>query len=951
MHEIQTLVFTDLVDSMRLNRLIGDERMAALWEAHDRATRRLVRACHGREVGRSDGFLLLFADVADAVAFARLYHRTLATLEVPMLARVGLHTGPVQLRENSSSDVSLGATPYEVDGLALPIAARVMSIAQGGQTLLSGQTAAELDGTVLRAHGHWVFKGQDQPIAVFEAAWSDGAVPPPVDTEKAYRVVLIDGAWQPTREISCFVPAERDVFVGRTAELQSLADRFRNGARLVSVTGMGGIGKTRLVCRYARLWLGDHAGGTWFCDLSAARGFDDVLAAVATGLRVTLGRGDPADQLGAVMAGRGECLVILDNFEQVVAHAESTVGRWLERAPRLRVLVTSRDVLAIQGEHVNPLAPMSGNDAQAMLRRRIQAAGVDGPLPPEDEAAMAPLAELLDGLPLAIELAAARAPLLGPGAMLARMGDRLSLLTTRGRRVDRHATMRATLDWSWGLLSPVEQSTLVQLAAFEGGFTLEAAQAVVSLSTHRHPPDIINILQSLVEKSLLHTRDHGRLEMLRTVLDYVREQPSSMANQTLERHSAYFATLFGSATILVLAREYDNLLAALRRAVAAGRMSDAIGALRGVWMVIKLRGPFRLISELAGALRAAPSDLSRAHTAWVDLIEGWGLKATGRTADAELRLQEALIGAQLVADVLCEGHAACVLGELYANSGRVEQARQALGAARRAAVGHDRLACDAYTALGNLHRNVGALDDARQCDEVALAAARRLGDSRLEGGCLGNLGATLANQGRNDSAQTCYEEALAIFHDLGDRQWEGNTRCNLGLLHQGQGRHEEARNELEASLRIARELGHVRLEGVVLTNLGLLAEESESSADAHRWYAEAREVARRSVDIRGEGQVLAMIGRLQAREGRFTESRDSMAIAESLLAESGDQRSLALLLCWRCAMLHTLGDSAAAVQCLERAVELARAVGDEPGSELRVTLDGVRARMASSAAA
>jgi class 3 adenylate cyclase len=332
MSEIVALLFTDAVDSTLTTQRLGDERALALWTEHDRRARDLLRRHHGREIDRADGFLLLFDSAADAARHALDYHAAMA--ELGLAARAGLHVGPVVLRPASAADIALGAKPVEVEGLAKPLAARVMAMARGGQTLLSAAARQALEGTGLdaatqiRSHGHYRLKGIAEPVEVFEL----GTLPqcsftPPADADKSYRVVRSGDLWQPAREIPRHLPAERDAFVGRGADLQAIARHFDEGARLLTLLGPGGTGKTRLAVRYGQAWLGDWPGGVWFCDLAEASTVDGIHYAVGSALGVRLGAGDAAAQLAEAIAGRGRCLVVLDNFEQVASHAAATIGR------------------------------------------------------------------------------------------------------------------------------------------------------------------------------------------------------------------------------------------------------------------------------------------------------------------------------------------------------------------------------------------------------------------------------------------------------------------------------------------------------------------------------------------------------------------------------------------------------------------------------------------------
>ena len=212
--------------------------------------------------------------------------------------------------------------------------------------------------------------GKEGPITRCTSAFA-----PPPDSEKVYRVARAgDGLWRPLRDVRHNLEAELDAFVGREQELQLLARRLDAGARLVSVLGPGGSGKTRFVRRYAWTWLGDWPGGVCFCDLSEARSLDGILGAVAVALDVPLSGADPAAQIGHAIAARGRCLVVLDNFEQVLRDAAATVGRWAGRAGEAAFVVTSRERLHLEGEEVFALEPLAlADDAVALFQVRAAA--------------------------------------------------------------------------------------------------------------------------------------------------------------------------------------------------------------------------------------------------------------------------------------------------------------------------------------------------------------------------------------------------------------------------------------------------------------------------------------------------------------------------------------------------------------------------------------------------
>jgi hypothetical protein len=356
---------------------------------------------------------MLFDTAADAVAYALAYHRAIAPFG--LRARAGVHVGPVLMRTNSPADVARGAKPLEVEGLAKPIAARVMSLALAGQTLLTAEAADALalrrvqagpDGAVaasgdpvLQSHGHWMLKGLLAPVPLYEVG-VPGEAPmiPPQDTSKAWRVVWRNEAWVPLRDVKHGLPRERDAFIGREADLKALAHRLDEGAALVSVLGIGGTGKTRLVTHHAWTWLGSWPGGAWFCDLSEARSVDGIAGAVARALDVPLGKDDPIVQLGHAIAGRGKCLVILDNFEQVARHAPATLGHWLDRASEAQFVVTTREVLGLPGEVALALAPLREAEAVDLFVARAIQAKRDFALSDADRPHVLALVKLLDGL-------------------------------------------------------------------------------------------------------------------------------------------------------------------------------------------------------------------------------------------------------------------------------------------------------------------------------------------------------------------------------------------------------------------------------------------------------------------------------------------------------------------------------------------------------------------------
>jgi predicted ATPase/class 3 adenylate cyclase/Tfp pilus assembly protein PilF len=945
--KMRALLLTDVVGSTQVAYTLGDAAMARHWAAHDRAARDLLPVWRGLEIDKTDGLLLQFECVDDAASYALAYHRALAKLGLPFKARAGLHFGSVTLRANGPADIALGAKPFEVEGLATPVTARVMALALAGQTLMTLDAQRELSASTmqLQSHGHWRLKGLPEPVELFEIGDETSPFTPPPDEAKAYRVVRQGEFWQPVREVHNTVPAERDSFVGRHEPLLTLARKFEGGARLVSVLGMGGTGKTRLATRFAWTWLGEFPGGVYFCDLSQSRSADAIHLAVAQGLGLRLDKTDPALQIGQALAGRERCLVILDNFEQVTRYAEETVGYLMSRAPLTRFIVTTREVLGIVGEDVLALAPLPKPDACALFLQRAESARQGIVFSDADQAAIQQLVTTLDGLPLAIELAAARVRVMTPRTLLARMNERFKLLWSSAGRHDRQATLRAAFDWSWEMLSPAEMTALGQLSVFTGGFTLASAEAVLDLSADATAPWPVDVVGWLVDKSFLRQFADERFDMLECVREYVAEHlrtegryAGSGAHAALsaqQRHWRYFAGLEEGAATANRCIETTNLVAACRNALAHDDAAAAVALLTLAWAALRLTGPFRLGVELAAAVRTMP-DLGPPQLAEVEWVAGSALELLGEGVQAGLHFERGLNLARAASHRHCEVRLLLSYASQQTAQGRLEEALEQLNCAFTLAedLCSRSLKCQVLFALGHLCDLQAHFDQACLHYEAALKIAREIGDMRMQGGLLGNLGGLHHEHGRLEEACRHYELALALARQVGDRRWEGNARCNLGLAQYEQGHSDQARGEFEKALAMALEMGHVRLQCTVQCNLGMVLEAQQDFTLAEVHYANAVMLAHELGDGRLEGQSLGYLGLLRARLGQFTAARDHLASGEFLLREAADEGSLALLLCGRCETELLAGDAAAARGWWQKTVDLARQTPTDLTSEL-----------------
>ena len=832
MSEVRALLLTDVVDSTQLSEKLGDAAMAEVWAAHDRVARSLLPTWRGREIDKTDGMLLLFEAAADAVHYALAYHRGLMALPVALKARAGVHVGPVILRENSAADVARGAKPLEVDGLAKPTAARVMALAQGGQILLTPEARAALGETGLQtlSHGHWVMKGLAQPVELFEVGAADAPFAPPPDGDKAYRVVRSGERWLPARQIPNNLPQQTTSFVGRERELDDIKARL-SSARLLTLLGMGGLGKTRLSLQVAAEVMAEYPDGAWFLDLAPIRDPALVVSEAAQTLGVREEPDRPLVQTLCAHLKTRRVLLVFDNCEHLVKASADLAHAILRATPHVHVLASSREALHVPGEQAYPILPLPvpqrGDGIEALSRstavrlfvERAQSHKPAYALTEREAPAVAELVGRLEGIPLAIELAAARVRTLSVADINARLKDRYKILTGGARVLqERQQTLRALVDWSYELLGAAEQTVLQRLGVFVGGFDLAAAEQVCGTEPLASD-DVLDLLGSLVEKSLvmLEERDDGtRYRMLETIRDYAREklEQSGETAAAAERHCEHYFVMAKAANrglqgpeqadwIWRIETELDNVRAAMALALAGGvepfiAVKFAV-AMQGFWT---LRG---YSTEGRGLVR---STLAMPAIQASDVARAWALYVGAALAESQSDHREA---------------------------------RQML-----------------ETCL-ELRRGLG--------NPVDIAATlSTLSPARLQGG-----------DAAGAAAGEC--EALQIFRQLGDRFGEA-----IGLLHLGQiegylGNDVQARTHLEQCLAIAREVKNQEVEGECELVLGETAFETGDRAQACLRFKRSLTVCREAGDKRGEANALWWLGKADLQGGDLASARSRLGEA------------------------------------------------------------------------
>jgi predicted ATPase len=714
-----TFLFTDVEGSTKLLHELGAEVYAEALLEHRRVLREAFGAHGGVEVDtQGDAVFVAFPTAPGALEAAQQAQAGLA--QGPIRVRMGLHTGTPHLAEEGyvGQDVHKGA--------------RIAAAGHGGQVLLSKETRelADVDAIDLGEHR---LKDFDGPVSIFQ-----------LGAER----------FPPLRTISnTNLPRPASSFVGREKEVEEVAALLRDGARLLTLTGPGGSGKTRLAIEAAAELVPEFKAGVFWVGLAPLR--DPALVTATIGQ--TLGAKDGlADHIGV-----RELLLLLDNLEQVV-EAAPELAALVEACPNLRLLVTSREVLRVRGEVEYPVLPLAEPDAVELFCARARV---------EPDPAVHALCRALDNLPLALELAGARASVLSPQQILERLSKRLDLLRG-GRDADpRQQTLRATIEWSHELLSPEEQRCFARLSVFRGGCTLEAAEEVAEAD--------LDTLGSLVDKSLLRHRE-DRFRMLETIREYAHErlEASGDAKELRRRHAEHFLALAEEAEPHLrrdtlewldrLDREHDNLRAALDRLEASGENELALrlaGAASRFWY---------LKSHLSEGRRRLESALladERPTTARAKALNGAAVMALnlGDAAAARLRAEEALGLHRALGDAWGVAYSGMMVGNALAEAGDAAMAQpllaEAVGVFRE--LGDEHYALIASTNLAWVTGELGDLERERALHEENLRQAREQGNERIEAAALAQLAIFARDEGRLEEASSMLKAAIRIEHGQG----------------------------------------------------------------------------------------------------------------------------------------------------------------------------------------
>ncbi|MBV9852517.1 MAG: tetratricopeptide repeat protein [Armatimonadetes bacterium] len=783
---IVTFLFTDIEDSISL----WECRPQAMRRALDRHNALLADAVsrHGGRVFKTmgDAFCAVFAGACEALRAAVEAQAALQAeaweAECPLRVRMALHTGAAEERDGDYFGASLGRV------------SRLLSAAHGGQVLLS-LAAAEAcealpDGVTLRDLGTHRLRGLAQPERILQVV----------------RLGLRDD-FPPLRSLNAFshnLPAPLTSFIGREREMTEVKGLLARSP-LLTLTGSGGCGKTRLALEVAADLVEAYPEGVWLVELAALTDSRLTPQAVAAAVGV---REEPGRPLTETLAGALQprsLLLVLDNCEHLLDACAALAAFLLGRCPRLRILATSQEALGVGGERawrvpslalpdqVTPRASdsLAQNESVRLFADRAALGQPGFALTAQNVSGVVQICRQLDGIPLAIELAAARVGVLPVDRLASRLSDSFRLLTRGSRTVlPRHQTLQATMDWSYALLTETERAVLCRLSVFAGGWTLEVAEQVCADDSV--PPDeATEALFRLADKSLVVVEDDaeggGRCRLLETIRQYGGERLVALNEAPAMRRRHYDWALAwardSDARLLSaeqaealgrLQREQDNLRAALEWAATDGTPAEELRLASVLWRFWFFRGHLsegrdRLARALARPQGAGPEDL-RAERARA--LTGRGVFAyfQGDLADAAFQCAQSLALAREVGDRWAVAVSLSVLGIPVYLGGDYAQARVLL--------------------------------------EESLALARELEDAWLTVVALSNLGSLAFYQGDHTRATTLLAESIALARAVGEKWSLFNSLYTLSLVALGQGDAGEAGAHLREGLALCRELGY-----------------------------------------------------------------------------------------------------------------------------------------------
>jgi predicted ATPase/class 3 adenylate cyclase len=924
---VVSLMFTDV------------EGSTAKWEAypakfgealqiHDAIMREAIARHNGfvvKTVG--DAFMAAFSDAASAVLCAADVQTALAEAsdKQPLFdevggirVRIGVHTGAPTFREN------------DYFGPTVNRAARICDAGHGGMTLLSSETVRQatveaLAPCTLEDCGPHKLKDLGDPERLY-------LLLPPGQTPPANLQL------RTLNRVPNNFPAQVTSFVGRKDEVKNLMDLLRTRqSRLITLTGSGGTGKTRLAMQVAVDRLQDYPDGVWLVELAAVREASTVPSTIALELGIELKPGtEPLQQIVSFLRPL-RCLLVLDNFEHV-AEAGRALGTLLRDCPTLTCMVTSREVLHVYGEREFVVEPLSvppagqsggdwmGYDSVQLFVERGQTARPDFVLTAETGPAVGEICRRLDGIPLAIELAAARVRGMSPAQILQRLASRLQLLSSTQRDLpERQRTLRSAIDWSYDLLSEDERSLFAEFAIFHGGCFMEAAEEICLT------PDAFDLLFSLRDKSLLHTDEvngETRYRMLETLREYASEKlnESGRLGELRTRHADYYLRLAEQwqerltgagddsteATQLFMT-EIDNMRAGMDCVIEQKNSAGTVAYGKALFGFLRRRGLYEECdSRLGCAAEAARQSGDRRSLA--RLLNQLGLSAWERSDFA-------------------------VAQPLFTESYEISKE---LGDQIRMLV--------TLINLGNINWGRGEFAEAKRAWDEALELAVVTKQERYEAYIRDDLGILACQSGDYaEAAQQC-EQSITLHNRLNNQEGVAFSLYNSSEVLRRTKQYDRALDRVERARRIFQSLGHERGAALTSIRIGMILLEQGQPQNAMAYVEEGLRTARETGDRQGQSYGLDVTARIRAKLNDRTQAIELFRKSFSIANRIGDKKQVADLLRHYGEMESDYGEVEAAYQAMTIAHREYRALGLADAAEVEPALADLASRLGADRA-